>query len=83
MSRFGLPTMPSLGGYAIPNYRRRGKLASFNIAPSFTAIVENIKMTSPLKVSKNFGVTPFQTRGLLTTKKGKPGKGPYFKLVDF
>jgi hypothetical protein len=66
------------------NKKKKDKMfvSEFNIAPSFTAIVENLKMSSPLKVSKTFGVTPFQTRGLLVGKKGKPGAGPYFKLTD-
>src|SRR5207245_1339535 len=39
------PGLPSLGGYAIPNPKpRKGKKASFNIAPSFTGIVENLKI---------------------------------------
>jgi hypothetical protein len=79
-SGFGLPEMPSLGGYAAPIKKTRGKKSPFDIAPSFTGIIENIKMTSPLKVSRSLGVTPFQTRGLLT---GKKRKGAYFKLVDF
>lgn len=74
--------MPSLGGFALPKPKNRGRKASYDIAPSFTAIVENIKMTSPLKISSKVGVTPFQTRGLLVTKKGKPGKGPYFRFTD-
>ena len=81
-SGWALPTMPSLGGWAIPNYGMRRKKSSFDIAPSFTAIVQNIKMTSPLKVSKSFGVTPFQSRGLLVNKKGKAAGGSYFKFTD-
>lgn len=85
---FGFPSfipiigwdIPSLGGFAIPNYKGRGRKSNiWSIAPSFGSIVQNIKMKSPLKVSASFGVTPFQTRGLLT---GKAGKGPYFKLTD-
>jgi hypothetical protein len=74
--------MPELGGFALPTRRKRGRVSGFDIAPSFTGIVENIKMTSPIKVSRSFGVTPFQTRGLYQTKSGKPGKGSYFKLTD-
>lgn len=71
----------SFGGDIFPNPRRRGRKAGFNIAPSFTGIIEELKMTSPLKVSKTFGVTPFQTRGLFVGKRAKKEK--YFKLVDF
>jgi hypothetical protein len=72
--------MPSLGGFLIPVPKKRGRKASeFNISPSFTAIVKDIKMKSPLKVSKTFGVTPFQTRGLLV---GKKSKGNYFQFTD-
>ena len=77
----GIGDMPSLGGFALPNYKRRGKKSNeFNIAPSFTGIVENIKMTAPLKVSSSFGVTPFQSRGLFVGKRSK--KERYFQLTD-
>ena len=71
------PVFPSLGGFTIPNPKTRGRKNVFgSIAPSFTAIVENIYMKSPLKVSKTFGVNPFQTRGLYT------GKGKYAQITD-
>lgn len=76
ISNMGFPSMPSLGGWSIPNQKGRGRKNTFNIAPSFTSIVENIKMKSSLKVSKSLGVTPFQSRGLYT------GKGKYYKLTD-
>jgi type II secretory pathway pseudopilin PulG len=80
---FGLPGLSSFGGDIFPKPRKRGKKAGLGtIAPSFTGIVEEIKMTSPLKVSKTFGVTPRQIRGLYVTKKGKPAKGAYFRFTD-
>ena len=76
--------MPELGGYIINVPRTRGKKSKeVSIAPSFTGIVQNIKMTNSLKVSKEFGVTPFQTRGLLVNKKGKRSNKPYFEIIDF
>lgn len=76
----GVFDLPSLGGYSIPNPRTRGRKANlFNISPGFTSIVLGTKMKSPLKVSRTFGVTPFQTRGLLV---GKASKGSYYKLTD-
>lgn len=78
--RFGdFGPQQSLGGFAIGKPRKRGKKSGFNIAPSFGAIVQNIKITSPLQVSRKLGVTPFQTRGLLV---GKKSKGSYFKFTD-
>lgn len=72
--------LPSFGGFSLPTTKTRGrKSREFRIAPSFSAIVENIKMKSPLKVSKTFGVNPFQTRGLLV---GKKAKGAYYQLTD-
>jgi len=74
----GFGGLPSLGGYALPNILGQGrKSKEVRIAPSFTGIVQNLKIKSPVKVSRSLGVTPFQTRGLLT------GSGPYSKLVDF
>lgn len=77
---FGFPDSQQFSGYAEPQRKKRGRKSPFNIAPSFTGIVGNFKITNPIKVSKTFGVTPFQTRGLLV---GKKSKGSYFKLVDF
>lgn len=77
------PLTPSLGGYADRKIKELGRKANLvNIAPGFTSIVRETKITAPLKVSRTLGVTPFQTRGLLVTKKGRPAKGPYFKLTD-
>jgi len=73
--------IPSLGGFAIPTGKSRGRKSNvWNIAPSFTGIIGNIQMTSPLKVSKTYGVTPFQTRGLFVGKKSK--SQPYYQLTD-
>jgi len=75
--------MPSFGGFLQPKRRTlRKKTGEFSIAPSFSAIVGNLGMSSSLKVSKDFGVTPFQTRGLLRSKSGKAKKIPYFTLTD-
>jgi hypothetical protein len=72
--------LPSLGGWAIGNPRQRGRKSNeWRLSPSFTAIIENIKMKNPLKVSKTWGVTPFQTRGLLV---GKKSKGAYYQITD-
>lgn len=70
------PDFQTLGGFAQPKGFKRTRKSGFNIAPSFSAIIQNIKIKSPLKVSRTFGVTPFQTRGLLS------GKKPYFKLTN-
>jgi hypothetical protein len=67
--------LPSLGGYADRKSNYGGSKSPFNIAPGFTSIVANLKIKSPLKVSKSLGVTPFQVRGLYS------GKGNYFKIV--
>lgn len=76
-----LPELPSLGGYAISNPRSIGRKSNaFNISPGFSSIVQGIKIKNPIKVSKTFGVTPFQTRGILTGKKAR--KGQYFQLTD-
>ncbi len=73
----GFFDMPTLGGYAdrTPKKRRR-KTGSFEIAPGFTSIIAGTKQKGLLKVSKTFGVTPFQTRGI-----GKRGKA-YYQLTD-
>lgn len=72
--------LPSLGGYDLSNRKRKGrKSRDVNIAPSFSALVLDLRMSSPLKVSKTFGVTPFQVRGKLV---GKASKGNYFKLTN-
>lgn len=76
---FGMPGFPSFGGFATPSLKGFGRKSGFNIAPSFTAIVQGIKMKNTLNVSKTFGVTPFQTRGLLP----KGSKKQYFKMIDF
>jgi len=68
-----------LFGTDVKKYREKKKPFEVNIAPSFTAIIKEIKMTSPLKVSKTFGVTPFQTRGLLV---GKASSKKYYQLTD-
>jgi hypothetical protein len=59
--------------------RRKGRKSPFDISPSFSGIIQNLKITSPVKVNRKWGVTPFQTRGILT---GKAKKGSYFKLTD-
>jgi hypothetical protein len=64
-----------LGGYTEKKKKKKGRKSPFNIAPGFTSIVANLKIKSPLKVSKSLGVTPFQVRGLYS------GKGNYFKIV--
>ena len=69
----------SLGGWAIPKKRKRGKKSPFDIAPGFTDIILNIETKSPIKVSKTWGVTAFQLRPILV---GKKRKGKYFTLTD-
>ena len=72
--------MPSLGGIDTRVPKKRGKKNSeWDIAPGFTGIIENIKLKNPIKVSKSFGVTPVQSRGLLV---GKKSKGKYFELTN-
>jgi hypothetical protein len=70
---------PSLGGFALPNIRTRGRKNTFNITPSFTGIVANIKQKGTLKLSKEFGLLPGQVRGVQTAKTSKA----YYELVDF
>jgi hypothetical protein len=74
---------PQLGGFANPNPRRRKRgSGEFNITPSFTGIITGVRLKDSLKVSKEFGVSPTQFRGLApSTKKGKKKK-PYFKLTS-
>lgn len=64
-------------------YKGKSKNYGFGIevkiAPSFTAIIQNLKIKSPLKVSRTFGVTPFQIRGL---PSGRLRKGAYYKLTN-
>jgi hypothetical protein len=67
----------SLGGFTIPNVRGKGrKTGTFDIAPSFTGLTLGIRIKSPVKASKTFGVTPFQRRGIYK------GKGPYSRLTN-
>lgn len=69
-----------LSGLSLPKMLTRGRKVKSDIAPSFTAIVGDYEISAPIKVSKKFGVTPFQLRGLKSKKfKGKV----YFKEVDF
>ena len=81
MSSFSLPPyigLPSLGGWADISPRKRGrKSKEVEIAPGFSSIIQGISMKNPLKVSKTYGVTPFQIRGLL---KGKKSKGSYWEF---
>jgi hypothetical protein len=79
---FALPGLPSFGGFVIPKPKKLGKTAPVNIAPSFSGIVTETKITSPLLVSKTLGVTPFQVRGILVDKKGRRKKGKYFKITN-
>lgn len=69
--------LPSLGGSAEGGRRKKGKKSPFDIAPGFSSIVTGTTISSPLKVSRTFGVSPFATRGLPTFKTGS-----YFKLTD-
>jgi hypothetical protein len=70
--------MPQLGGWVEPvGKKRKPKKDEFNIAPSFTGIITGIKLKAPLKVSKQYGVSPSQFRGLPSGKKGA-----YFKFTD-
>jgi hypothetical protein len=74
----GLP--PGMGGYLQPSRRGLGRKAKERaIRPSFTGIVTKFKISQPLKVSKNFGLSPFAIRGLPTGK----AKKQYFKELDF
>jgi hypothetical protein len=79
---FWLPELPQLKGFSIPNPRKRKyKAGEFRIAPSFTGIITGIRLKDSLKVSKEFGVSPTQFRGLAPTyKKGK--SKPYFKFTS-
>jgi hypothetical protein len=70
------PSDKSMSGFSIPTKRKKGRKSPFDIAPSFTGIIANVKQKGTLKVSRNLGVTPFQIRGI------KTGKGAYYKLTD-
>lgn len=75
-SGFGFPS--SLGGDIVPTRRRKGRKAGFNIAPSFTGITLGLTMKNPIGVNRTFGLSGFESRGILV---GKKRKGPYFKLT--
>ena len=71
--------LPEMGGdlqFIKPS--RRGKKSGFNISPGFSSIVTGKTISSPLRVSRELGVTPFQVRGI----KSKGFKGSsYFRFV--
>lgn len=78
---FGFNT-PQLSGFDLPTRKRKRRKSSYNIAPGFSATILDISSPNTLNVSRNVGVLPNQIRTLQKTKKGKPGRKPYFKFTD-